>query len=186
MKKLLSILLILMMVFCFAACGGDEPAADEGGQDSQQQEQQPADTGEQQDEPEQQPQDADEPEQQEAPEQQQPQDAEEPEQADEDIPTEGKPLDWPENDYTALVPVPDEGGKVLAADEIGTLFAVDLDWEMEKGIAYAQKLQDAGFGEDCVEKYEQYGYIDRTANGVNVQLLDMFGKTSISIMPAEE
>jgi len=169
MKKLLSILLILMMVFCFAACGGDEPAADEGGQDSQQQEQQPADTGEQQDEPE-----------------QQPQDAEEPEQADEDIPTEGKPLDWPENDYTALVPVPDEGGKVLAADEIGTLFAVDLDWEMEKGIAYAQKLQDAGFGEDCVEKYEQYGYIDRTANGVNVQLLDMFGKTSISIMPVEE
>ena len=172
MKKLLSILLILMMVFCFAACGGDEPAADESGQGSQQQEQQDADapdTGEQQDEPE-----------------QQPQDAEEPEQADEDIPTEGKPLDWPENDYTALVPVPDEGGKVLAADEIGTLFAVDLDWEMEKGIAYAQKLQDAGFGEDCVEKYEQYGYIDRTANGVNVQLLDMFGKTSISIMPVEE
>ena len=175
MKKLLSLLLILTMVFCFAACGSDEPAADEGGQDSQQQEQQPADGGEQQDEPE----------QQEAPEQQ-PQDAEEPEQADEDIPTEGKPLDWPENDYTALVPVPDEGGKVLAADEIGTLFAVDLDWEMEKGIAYAQKLQDAGFGEDCVEKYEQYGYIDRTANGVNVQLLDMFGKTSISIMPVEE
>ena len=172
MKKLLSILLILMMVFCFAACGGNEPAADESGQGSQQQEQQDADapdTGEQQDEPE-----------------QQPQDAEEPEQADEDIPTEGKPLDWPENDYTALVPVPDEGGKVLAADEIGTLFAVDLDWEMEKGIAYAQKLQDAGFGEDCVEKYEQYGYIDRTANGVNVQLLDMFGKTSISIMPVEE
>ena len=158
MKKLLSILLILMMIFCYAACGSDEPAADEGGQDSQQQE---------------------------APEQQ-PQDAEEPEQADEDIPTEGKPLDWPENDYTALVPVPDEGGKVLAANEIGTLFAVDLDWEMEKGIAYAQKLQDAGFGEDCVEKYEQYGYIDRTANGVNVQLLDMFGKTSISIMPVEE
>ena len=175
MKKLLSLLLILTMVLCFAACGSDEPAADEGGQDSQQQEQQPADGGEQQDEPE----------QQEAPEQQ-PQDAEEPEQADEDIPTEGKPLDWPENDYTALVPVPDEGGKVLAADEIGTLFAVDLDWEMEKGIAYAQKLQDAGFGEDCVEKYEQYGYIDRTANGVNVQLLDMFGKTSISIMPVEE
>ena len=175
MKKLLSLLLILTMVLCYAACGSDEPAADEGGQDSQQQEQQPADGGEQQDEPE----------QQEAPEQQ-PQDAEEPEQADEDIPTEGKPLDWPENDYTALVPVPDEGGKVLAADEIGTLFAVDLDWEMEKGIAYAQKLQDAGFGEDCVEKYEQYGYIDRTANGVNVQLLDMFGKTSISIMPVEE
>ena len=172
MKKLLSLLLILTMVLCFAACGGNEPAADESGQGSQQQEQQDADapdTGEQQDEPE-----------------QQPQDAEEPEQADEDIPTEGKPLDWPENDYTALVPVPDEGGKVLAADEIGTLFAVDLDWEMEKGIAYAQKLQDAGFGEDCVEKYEQYGYIDRTANGVNVQLLDMFGKTSISIMPVEE
>ncbi len=179
MKKLLSLLLILTMVLCFAACGSDEPAADEGGQDSQQQEQQPADGGEQQDEPEQQDSSQQE--------QQTPDDTQSDEsQSDEDIPTEGKPLDWPENDYTALVPVPDEGGKVLAADEIGTLFAVDLDWEMEKGIAYAQKLQDAGFGEDCVEKYEQYGYIDRTANGVNVQLLDMFGKTSISIMPVEE
>ena len=57
---------------------------------------------------------------------------------------------------------------------------------MDQGLAYAQLLQDAGFGDDCVEKYEKYGYIDRTVNGVNVQLLDLFGIASLSIMKAEE
>ncbi|MBR3705964.1 MAG: hypothetical protein IKM19_03260 [Firmicutes bacterium] len=177
MKKLLSIFLILMIILCFAACGGsdepDTPDVDDPVQQDQQQENEGSDEAEQQDDSQL--------------EQQTPDDTQSDEsQSDEDIPAAGKPLDWPENDYTALIPTPDEGGKVLAANEIGTLFSVELNWEMEKGIAYAQKLRDAGFGDDCVEKYEQYGYIDRTANGVNVQLLDMFGQTSISIMPVEE
>ena len=96
--------------------------------------------------------------------------------------TEGLPEGWPDNEYTALVPVPDCGGKVLTSGEIGTLFSLELKWDMEQGLSYAQLLQDAGFGDDCVEKYEQYGYIDRTANGINVQLLDLFGVTSLSIM----
>jgi len=83
------------------------------------------------------------------------------------------------------VPAPDCGGKVLTSGEIGTLFAIELKWDMEQGLTYAQLLEDAGFGDDCVEKYEQYGYIDRTANGVNVQLLDVFGAASLSIMPVE-
>lgn len=104
---------------------------------------------------------------------------------EEDIPTEGAPLGWPENDYTALVPTPDAGGKVLTSGEVGELFAIELKWDMQQGLAYAQMLQDAGFGEDCVEMYEKYGYIDRTANGVNIQLMDLFGVTSLSIMRAE-
>ena len=101
------------------------------------------------------------------------------------MPTSGLPIGWPDNDYTKLVPAPDCGGKVLTSGEIGTLFAIELKWSMEQGLTYAQLLQDAGFGEDCVEKYEQYGYIDRTYNGVNVQLLDVFGAASLSIMPVE-
>ncbi len=177
MKKIFVLLLALLLVFSFVACGTDEPADDPVQQEQQQPDEQQENEGSeeagQQDEQQ--------------PEQQTPDDTQSDEsQSDENIPTSGKPLDWPENDYTALVPMPDEGGKVLAANEIGTLFSVELNWEMEKGIAYARKLQDAGFGEDCVEKYEQYGYIDRTANGVNVQLLDLFGQTSISIMLVEE
>jgi len=61
-----------------------------------------------------------------------------------------------------------------------------LKWNMEQGLTYAQLLEDAGFGDDCVEKYEKQGYLDRTANGVNVQLMDLFGTTSLSIMPAPD
>lgn len=97
----------------------------------------------------------------------------------------GLPIGWPDNEYTKLIPAPDCGGKVVSANEIGELFAIDLEWEMAQGLAYAKLLQDAGFGEDCVEKYEKNGYIDRTFNGVNVQLLDLFGTTTVTIMPVE-
>ena len=189
MKKFLSILLILAMIFCFAACGGDEPAVDEDGQDGQQQKQQ--DVDEQQADDEQQSDSGQENAQQNPDSQQSDSDQEDAAQADEDsgsseeLPTTGLPQGWPENDYTALVPVPDEGGKVLTSGEMGTLFSIELKWEMEQGLAYAQKLADAGFGEDCAEKYETYGYIDRTVNGVNVQLMDLFGMTSLCIMTVE-
>ena len=102
-----------------------------------------------------------------------------------EIPTEGAPIDWPENEYTALVPTPDVGGKVLTTGVVGDLCAIELEWTMEQGVAYAVQLQEAGFGDDCAEKYEKQGYIDRTVNGVNVQLLDLFGVVSLSIMKAE-
>ena len=105
---------------------------------------------------------------------------------DAEIPTTGLPLNWPDNEYTKLVPAPNCGGKVLTSGEIGTLFAIELKWTMEQGLTYAKLLQDAGFGDDCVEKYEKHGYIDRTANSINVQLMDLFGTTSLSIMPVEE
>ena len=107
-------------------------------------------------------------------------------QAEDSVPTTGLPLDWPDNGYTKLVPAPDCGGKVLTSGEIGTLFAIELQWDMEQGLSYALLLQDAGFGGDCVETYEKQGYLDRTANGVNVQLMDLFGTTSVSIMPVPD
>ena len=105
---------------------------------------------------------------------------------EEEIPTTGIPIGWPDNEYTKLVPTPNSGGKVLTSGEVGTLLAIELKWSMDQGLAYAQLLQDAGFGDDCVEKYEKYGTLDRTVNGVNVQMLDLFGVTSLSIMKVEE
>ena len=105
---------------------------------------------------------------------------------EEEIPTTGIPIGWPDNEYTKLVPTPNSGGKVLTSGEVGTLLAIELKWSMDQGLAYVQLLQEAGFGDDCVEKYEKYGTLDRTANGVNVQMLDLFGITSLSIMKVEE
>ena len=173
MKKLLSLLLTLALIFSLAACGGGDDEKTPSNDDktpssSQQQEQNTPDPVE------------DEPENPPAP------DGDGEESADDEVvPTSGLPIGWPDNDYTKLVPAPNCGGKVLTSGEIGTLFAIELKWSMEQGLTYAQLLQDAGFGEDCVEKYEQYGYIDRTYNGVNVQLLDVFGAASLSIMPVE-
>ena len=173
MKKLFALLLTMMMVLSLAACGGGDDDKTPSNEDktpssSQQQEQNTPDPVE------------DEPENPPAP------DGDGEESADDEVvPTSGLPIGWPDNDYTKLVPAPDCGGKVLTSGEIGTLFAIELKWSMEQGLTYAQLLQDAGFGEDCVEKYEQYGYIDRTYNGVNVQLLDVFGAASLSIMPVE-
>ena len=170
MKKFLALLLAAMMLLSLTACGSDTtPPADSGG-DVQQAQQNTPDPDPVEDEPEETPDDGG--------------DGEE-SADDEVVPTSGLPIGWPDNDYTKLVPAPDCGGKVLTSGEIGTLFAIELKWSMEQGLTYAQLLQDAGFGEDCVEKYEQYGYIDRTYNGVNVQLLDVFGAASLSIMPVE-
>jgi len=171
MKKLLSIVLVLVFLLSLTACGGGskETAPEQKTETTEtapepQQEQNVPDPASVEDEP----------------------DSGGETQADTPVPTSGLPLDWPDNDYTKLVPAPDCGGKVLTSGEIGELFAIELKWEMEQGLTYAQLLEDAGFGDDCAEKYEQYGYIDRTANGVNVQLLDVFGATSLSIMPAPD
>ena len=177
MKKRFALLLALVMVLSLAACGGGDDETPSSAEDktpasSQQQETPSSDVS--------QPDNKDN--ETTAPDTQQ---SGEEEQADTPVPTSGLPLDWPDNDYTKLVPAPDCGGKVLTSGEIGELFAIELKWDIEQGLTYAQLLEDAGFGDDCVEKYEQYGYIDRTANGVNVQLLDVFGAASLSIMPVE-
>ena len=170
MKRWFALLLALALLFSLAACGGEKAPSDEEKtpSSSQQQEQNaPAPVEDELDSSKD-------------------ENSGEDEQKDVPVPTSGLPLNWPDNDYTKLVPAPDCGGKVLTSGEIGTLFAIELKWEMEQGLTYAQLLEDAGFGDDCVEKYEKQGYLDRTANGVNVQLMDLFGTTSLSIMPAPD
>jgi len=169
MKKYLAVAIALLMIFTLAACGGkgDDKApanTDEKKPSSSQQQAQSSKPAESEPAPE-------------------PEAEPEKKEPDAPIPTLGLPLNWTDNDHTKLVPAPDCGGKVLTSGEIGTMFTIELMWDMEQGLTYAQLLEDAGFGDDCVEKYEQYGYIDRTANGVNVQLFDAFGTTSLSIMP---
>ena len=172
MKKLLALLLALVMVFCLAACdlgGVEDPDTNEDNPGTSQTENQSGEeskntenttgSGNENDTTG---------------------------GEEEEIPTTGIPIGWPDNEHTKLVPTPNSGGKVLTSGEVGTLLAIELKWSMDQGLAYAQLLQDAGFGDDCVEKYEKYGTIDRTANGVNVQMLDLFGVTSVSIMKVEE
>ena len=177
MKQLLALMLVLVMSFSLAACGGSDDKTPSNNEDdppasSQQQETPPSDvslpdnTGDETPDPDS-------------------QQSGEDEQDDVPVPTSGLPLNWTDNDHTKLVPAPDCGGKVLTSGEIGTMFTIELKWDMEQGLTYAQLLEDAGFGDDCVEKYEKQGYLDRTANGVNVQLMDLFGTTSLSIMPVE-
>lgn len=172
MKKLLALMLALITVFCLAACdlgGVENPDTNEDNPGTSQTENQSGEESKSTENPtgssnENDATGGDE----------------------EEISTTGIPIGWPDNEYTKLVPTPNSGGKVLTSGEIGSLFSIELKWSMDQGLAYAQLLQDAGFGDDCVEKYEKYGYIDRTVNGVNVQLLDLFGIASLSIMKAEE
>ena len=172
MKRWFALLLTLALMLSLAACGGEKAPSDEEKtpSSSQQQEQNTPDPAPAPDDPD----------------SSKDESSGEDEQKDVPVPTTGLPLNWTENDHTKLVPAPDCGGKVLTSGEIGELFAIELKWDIEQGLTYAQLLEDAGFGDDCVEKYEQYGYIDRTANGVNVQLLDVFGAASLSIMPVPD
>ena len=172
MKRWFALLLTLALMLSLAACGGEKAPSDEEKtpSSSQQQEQNTPDPAPAPDNPD----------------SSKDENSGEDEQKDVPVPTTGLPLNWTENDHTKLVPAPNCGGKVLTSGEIGTMFTIELKWDMEQGLTYAQLLEDAGFGDDCVEKYEKQGYLDRTANGVNVQLMDLFGTTSLSIMPAPD
>lgn len=165
MKKLLALLLALAMVLSLAACGPGNTEAPHTGQTEAQgsEEAENTETTIGSDD-----------------------ENKETDAKEEAVPTTGTPLNWPDNEYTQLVPTPNAGGKVLTCGEIGTLFAIELLWSMEQGLVYVQQLQDAGFGDDCVEKYQKSGTLDRTVNGINVQVMDLFGVTSLSIMKVEE
>ena len=99
MKKIWIILLVAVMVLSLAACGGGDdektPSSDDKTPSSSQQQEQTDKPVE--NEPEQKPEPAAEPEFEKEP-------AEE-----KTVPTTGTPLDWPENDYTKLVPTPNCG-----------------------------------------------------------------------------
>ena len=79
---------------------------------------------------------------------------------------------WPENEITALVPTPAQGN-VLITGGTDTFATIEVAWTYEEVLAYVQQLQDAGFGDDAVEKFEQQKVIKRSNNGVNIELVYM-------------
>ena len=79
---------------------------------------------------------------------------------------------WPENEVTALVPTPAQGN-VLITGGTDTFATIEVAWTYDEVLAYVQQLQDAGFGDDAVEKFEQQKVIKRSNNGVNIELVYM-------------
>ena len=150
MKKLLALLLVLLLTFSLAACGNDENT-DPSGSDNPGVSQ----SGENDDD----------------------QGSESTVGSNEENnggeETNGnetgfKP--WPESDITALVPTPAQGKVTLASiDETSAI--IEVTWTYAEVLAYVQQLQDAGFGDDAVEKFEHLKTLKRTHNGVEVYLV---------------
>jgi len=79
---------------------------------------------------------------------------------------------WPETDLTALLPTP-AVGNVIQSSLQETFAMIEVSWTYEEALAYVQQLQEAGFGDDAVEKFEQQKVINRSNNGVNIDLVYM-------------
>ena len=173
MKKILALLLVMMLVFSLAACGNDEsPSGSDNPSTSNQEQTDNTDNNG----------NGDSTENDEGGDGQK----EEIGSKDGSSETTGIPVNWPDNDYTKLIPTPDVGGKVLSSGENGSLFSIELKWSKDQGLAYAKQLQDAGFGDDCVEKYESSGFIKYTANGVTVELMDVYGTAGLTITKTDK
>ena len=172
MKKILALLLVMMLVFSLAACGNEETpsGSDNPGTSNQEQTDNTDNSG-----------NGDTTENNGGGE-----NNEETESKGVSGETTGIPVNWPDNDYTKLIPTPDVGGKVLSSGENGSLFSIELKWSKDQGLAYAKQLQDAGFGDDCVEKYESSGFIKYTANGVTVELMDVYGTAGLTITKTDK
>lgn len=150
MKKLLAILLVLLLTFSLVACGNDEntdPSGSDNPGVSQSGENDDDQGGEST------------------------VDGSEKNNGGEE--TNGNETDfkpWPESDITALVPTPAQGKVTLASiDETSAI--IEVTWTYDEVLAYVQQLQDAGFGDDAVEKFEQLKTLKRTHNGVEVYLV---------------
>ena len=89
---------------------------------------------------------------------------------------------WPENDLTALVPTPAQG-KVILTGGNDTFATIEVAWTYDEALAYVEQLKEAGFGDDIVETFEQQKTINRSNNGVNIELVYWEdGQTLITII----
>lgn len=166
MKKLLAILLTLIMAFSLVACGGGNegktPSGDNDTPTASQQEQE----------------ETSEPDENETPESDTQSGGKEEQPYEEET---GKDA-WPETDLTALLPTP-AVENVIRSSLQDTFAMIEVSWTYDEALAYVQQLQDAGFGDDAVEKFEQQKVINRSNNGVNIDLVYMDDSlTIITIM----
>ena len=165
MKKLLALLLVLLLTFSLVACGNGnntDPSDSDNSGTSQTDNQggESTDGGEENDD-----------------------------SGNSDVGV-GNPNDeigsepWPENNLTKLLPTPAQG-KVVYVGGSDTFSTIEVSWTYDEVLAYVKQLKDAGFGDDIVEKFEQQKAINRTHNGVNIDLVYVNDtQTNITLMPA--
>ncbi len=93
---------------------------------------------------------------------------------------------WPQNQYTAKLPVPEL--KVGSSSEINGKFTVIFDDADKAGAsAYVQSLKDAGFTAEAEEKDTPavYSYEATDAQGNGVKLIFVGGSCTVSITLAD-
>ena len=161
MKKLLTLALALMMVLSLAACGGKTDPAPSGTTDPGTSQQQPSST----------------------PDDSKPSGGEEiPDDTSE--PTD--PSEWPDNEYTRLVPKP-KTVTVTEMDLSDNYCAIATTWTIEETIEYAGQIKAAGFDQDVIEQsgtdvgVEMFTFTGTNTDGVEVMVVFTGGESGITI-----
>ena len=75
---------------------------------------------------------------------------------------------WPDNDFTQLVPKP-SAGSVADTDTMGSTFLLAMEWTHEQASAYVQQLKEAGFDQNMSDLFVDSGsFTGENTNGDNV------------------
>lgn len=92
-------------------------------------------------------------------------------------------IDWPDNDYTNLVPEP-EGATIISGGEVGGyMFRLNMTMPLEDAQIYAQQLADSGFEgtEEMWENINTYSYNGTNADGWTVTFSWRDGEVTYNI-----
>lgn len=156
MKKLLAVLLTAVMLLSLAACGAldDKTPSVDNDTDALQQEAEQEDTPVSDEE--------------ETPESDTQSDVKEEDTYEKE---EGEGA-WPKTDLTELLPTP-AVENVIRSSQLDSFVMIEVSWTYDEALAYVKQLQDAGFGDDAVEKFEQQKTLKRSNNGVSIELVYM-------------
>ena len=155
MRKLLALLLTLALVLSLAACGGNETPSgseDNPSSNTQQEEQNTPAPNEGESKPDNTP----------AP------GTDEPDNSGEKVEGEA----WPENEFTSLVPKPENATVVNHMSVAGNDYSVIMAMTLDDAYAYAQQLIAAGFEGDAEGlKGNSRMYYGTNADGVDVDIM---------------
>lgn len=92
-------------------------------------------------------------------------------------------IDWPDNNYTNLVPEP-EGATIISGGEVGGyMFQLNMTMPLEDAQIYAQQLADSGFEgtEEMWENINTYKYNGANADGWTVTFSWRDGEVTYNI-----
>ena len=79
-------------------------------------------------------------------------------------------IEWPDNDYTELVPEPKDATIISGAENGGYMYGFVIAISLEDAQAYAQQLADAGFEGDMETMESRNSYNGTNADGWFVSL----------------